>query len=173
MSMERKRLGAGLVGGLLLGLLIVGSVGLTSGYVYGLSGTFGSSASAVNQNEAASTASSVTSSTTSLGVYPISESTYSTGVATSSPLGSNETHSVSSSTSQTQSQSIQEGSTAPSAHGPVASLPQSSLQSIANQPAVDNGIVLLPVLVAIMLGALLYRVSIGSRRRGDEEPEAA
>lgn len=169
MNMDGKRFGAGIVGGLLLGFLIIGA----SGFTFGLFGSFTSAST--DQNALAtisSSTSSVTSSSTSAVTVSSSTTSSAYKVTGLTAGGSNQTvSSVSSSVSSltSGSQTSQQPTYGPSAGSAQASA--SRLESIAAQPVAVDGLILLPVLVALLLGALLYRASVGSKGRSETEPK--
>jgi len=151
--MEGKRFGAGLVGGLLFGLVIVAA---TSGFTFGLYGSFTS----VNNNQGLqlSSATGAKSTTTSSG-QPVS------------PPSQNSTNS----TLYTSGRSNTTTTTSPEPTADAGSVTltpvlSSHVGSIAQQPIIANAIVFLPVLVAFLLGAVLYRAS--RKGRGDASEEA-
>ncbi|HMD78731.1 MAG TPA: hypothetical protein VKF39_01965 [Nitrososphaerales archaeon] len=168
--MDGKRTGAGIIGGLLLGLAIIGA----SGFTTGLYGSFG----AVGENVA--TQSSVSTSVSTSVAVAISSSTMlststGTGQYTAAP-GQNYTTSVSSSVSTSASSSVstQKTSSQPSApefaaifNGGAQS--PSHLDNISGQPALVDGVVFLPLLVAVILGAILFRASAGRSRKTEPE----
>jgi hypothetical protein len=157
--MEGKRFGAGLVAGVLLGLVIVTA---TSGFTFGLYGSF----SAVSNN--AGLVSSVTgakSTATTSSQPPPSQN------------GSNSTLSAigRSTTTTTTTMTTTTATTGPSPVGadfasattPVYS---SHVANIAQQPVLTNIIIFIPVFIAFLLGAVLYRVS--TKRRVDNSEAA-
>ena len=155
MNMDRRRFGIGLAGGLVLGLLII--IG-TTGFAPGLYGTFGAIQAAQTQNVG------VTSSST--GTYTtVSTSTGYQASANTQESSSLTTNSVSSSVSSATNSSMAnlQPSTTNNIFGALTggSTHQSAsrLDSIAAQPLLVNGVIVLPILLAIALGALLYRAS--------------
>jgi hypothetical protein len=169
MSMDRKRFGAGIVGGLLLGLLLVGTTAFSSG----LSGTFGA---ALPQTVALQSSSSTVASTSTM--VSTSVSTSGSIAYTASPGGNSATTFTSSSLSVSSvSSSVQtsgEYTNVISNGTPKSSAAQlsaSRLDNIVSQPLILNGLVLAPLIVALALGALLYRVSSAKGR--SEEKAAA
>jgi hypothetical protein len=152
--MEGKRFGAGLVAGILLGLVIVTA---SSGLAPGLNGspfssTFGGS----------DLAKSATTSTTA------------TSSQTGSPPSQNSLNSTLSSVgrSTTTTSSITSPVPTSADHADSTTPPQfsSRVGSIAQQPILTNAFIFLPVLVALLLGAILYRVSL---KRREDSPEDA
>jgi hypothetical protein len=174
MSMDGKRTWAGVIGGLLLGLAIIGA----SGFTTGLYGSFG----AVPENvvsQSSVTTSVSTSVSTSVAVA-ISSSTMlststGTGQYTAAP-GQNYTSSVSSSVSTSASSSVstQKTSSQPSTPQLAAifnggAQSPSHLDNISGQPALVDGVVFLPLLFAVILGAILFRASAGRSRKTEPE----
>ena len=151
--MERRRFGAGIAAGLLLGFIIVFSATGSAGFLGG--GLFGSFTS--NDNQVGKVALSTTS--TSFGTdssvqTSISSTTGSYQATPPSTSGSNATNPA----------SVGTATTPAFAFGPV--LPAKSpsqLNSIASQPVATDGIVLIPILIALLLGAVLYWFSRSGR----------
>ena len=138
--MHGKRFGVGLLGGLLLGLVVVASAGFTNlGSFATLSPASGSYevGRAVTTATTTSASSSTNASAGSVAVPPVA--------------------STSSSTSTAATNSSQ-GSTLNFAQAGIGQK-NSNLDNIPSQPLLVNGIVFLPVLVAFLLGAILYRTS--------------
>jgi hypothetical protein len=166
--MEGKRFGVGLAAGLLVALAVVtiaGGLGTTPVSVLlapkGIVG--GTSASPTTTATLYATATTVLSS----GSTSISSAT--SGASIPQTVSGNETFGVTSTVSGTTAS--KSSSTAPSlsnavgtpsstATGPSYS---SRVDSIANQPLLSNAVILVPVLIAFLLGAFLYRVSTRSR----------
>lgn len=159
MNMEGKRFGAGILGGLLLGLLIVGSSGISAG-VFG-------SFSAVAPAQVDKTATTVAISSTVLLTTTTAGSAYNNGPGTT-------TQSVSSATTQ-QSTTEQPLTSSPDFAAWVASgadqRSPSHLGSIVAQPALVDAVILLPLLVAVILGAILFRASGRSQVAAEPGPE--
>ena len=182
MTMDRKRFGAGILGGLLLGLLIVGAS------VPSLSGTFESlvpAAAVVSSSTEASSptatvlstsAASTTFTSSSSVVYTVAPGGNTSGIVYSvSTSMTSASHSISSVTTSTQPvvQSSSGNAANSVAGGAVfGRVSASRLDNIASQPLVVNGLVLLPIIVAIGLGALFYRVSGNAKGRSQREPAA-
>jgi len=190
--MEGKRFGAGVLGGLLLALLIVGSTAFNGG----LFGSFTAAVPAATQSAVTSSSTlvstSVTSEATMTGTTLSTMSsilyTVSTGEANQvTSSASSSVSSVSASSSSSSAVTISSVTGATSSQTPAepwynflvsaagfqpssgSSQPSPSrLSAIAAQPAVLNGFVLVPLLVAVILGALLYRAS-GRRRSAESE----
>jgi len=180
--MEGKRFGIGLAAGLLLALLVVSASGglgsvtgtflpAPAGNSEGLAATSTASftvsltTSSVSSATPTSTQSSVFYETTTqsasntLGTVAATVSgATSSASASTSTISSAPTASSSSTTSQSIPQSMQNGGTGnASANTPGYS---SNIYSIAHQPAVSDAVIFIPVLVAFLLGAVLYRFSI-------------
>ena len=154
--MDGKRFGVGLVAGLLLGLVIVAA---SSGLSFGLFGSFSAASyptgGQVNYSMTTAATSTAATSTTTAQLAP------STPRSSSNSTGSLVT-SVSSTTSGGPwSNIIASLSTPP---GPAYS---SRVVSIARQPLSANIVIFIPVLLAILLGAVLY---VGSRRGAGGTP---
>ena len=170
MSMDGKRFGVGLAAGLLVALAIVGASGVGGGSLSasltkggapysppgtttGSTTTSASTTAALVANETsnASSGSHAVSSTT----VPQSGNTNASAVVTAIT-----TTSISSSTQQV------------NYFGPASqNASPSRLASIAVQPALSTAFVAVPVLVALLLGAVLYRVSVKARGEGAADPE--
>jgi len=170
MSMDRKRFGAGILGGLLLGLIIVTTTapsgGLFASFVPAVqnaqvsSSSITSSASIVLSTSAAETTTSA-SSTAPYQSIPGANSSLTFTTASTSVSKS--------SSSQGEPSNYGAGSSTPTARSNALSA--SRLDNMEAQPLLLNGLVLLPIMVAIALGVLLYRVS-NSRGRAEEQPAA-
>ena len=143
MSMDGKRFGAGILGGLLLGLVVVASAGFTT------FGAFGSLSPAAVPSDNLERSSSQTIATSTMSATS-SPTNASAGSAAVPP-----TYSSTSTTSTNSSQDYVGLNFAQAAIGQK----NSNLDNIPNQPLLVNGIVFLPVLVAFVLGAILYRTS--------------
>ncbi|QQG48649.1 MAG: hypothetical protein HY247_07925 [archaeon] len=140
--MEGKRFGAGLVGGLLLGALVV------------YSASFGPTApafSALNQQVADKGSQSYTTTSET-------STTYSNGTSGSVPVSSGTT------TTTTASQANPGGTFGP-VSGAVPAL-ASRVDNIPKQSPLTDALVLLPLLLAVTIGAVLYRAS-----KSNDEPE--
>jgi len=171
MSMDRKRFGAGILGGLLLGLIIVTTTAPSGGL-------FASFVPAVQNAQVSS--SSITSSASialSTSAAETTTSASSTAPYQSIPGANSSLTFTTASTSVSKSSSSQTGE--PSNYGAGSSTPAarsnalspSRLDNMEAQPLPLNGLVLLPVVVAIALGALLFRAS-NARGRAEEQPAA-
>jgi hypothetical protein len=150
--MEGKRFGAGLVAGLLLGLVIVTA---SSGFAFGLNGSllsnpFGGAVSSVK---------SVATSTTATSSQPASPPSQNTPNATLSGAGRTTTTTATSSSPAVADMGLTNGVKF-----------SSHVDSIAQQPILTNAFILLPVLFAFLLGAVIYRASM--KREGNTTEEA-
>ena len=144
--MDGKRFGSGIIAGLLLGLFVISA---TSGFTFGLFGTF----SASSYPNGGMVAQTTTATSTASQMVPSQQ-----GNASNSTL--NLATSVSATTSGSGS--------APKSLAPATGVIFSSdLDSIAQQSPTANVFLLVPVLVAFLLGAAIYLIS----RRGKEGPE--
>ena len=131
--MDGKRFGTGLLVGLLVGILVVASPGLA-----GL-GALG-----------APPATDGVGQTSTRTIYTQGETSYSNMQGSVSPGSEN---SSSTSTATRQSTGPTDSKAAGGNRGP------SSLNNFASQPAVLDGLVLLPLILAFILGAILYSAS--------------
>jgi hypothetical protein len=131
--MGGKRFAAGILGGLLLGLVVVGAAGVS---VLGFGGVLGLSPAAGQVNSINS--SSPTSTTATLTF----SATTTSGAATSYPPTN-----TSNSTQTLFSVNV------PSGQG------SSSLSDIARQPLVLNALVFVPILIAILVGILFHEAA--------------
>ena len=148
--MDGKRFGVGLVAGLLLGLVIVAA---SSGLSFGLFGSFSAASyptgGQVNYSVTTAATSTAATSTTTAQLAP------STPRSSSNSTGSLVTSVSSTTSSGPWTNIIASLSTPP---GPAYS---SRVVSIARQPLLANIVIFIPVLLAIILGAVLY---VASRR---------
>src|SRR5215470_5866637 len=143
MNMDGKRFGAGILGGILVGLLVIGTTGLV---------TFGgapfvslSPAGGPSRSDQTTTATTVASSTSSV---PLVDG-QSPGPTTTT------TYVMSSSTSANGSGSA--ANAAAFLGFPVLGQKNSShLENIASQPVTVDGIVLIPIVLALVLGIVIY-----------------
>lgn len=147
-AMEGIRFGAGLVAGLLLGVVIVTA---SSGFMFGLNGSslfspFGGAASSVK---------SAPTSTISTTSPPASQPSQSASNSTLNGPGHT--------TTTTNTGSSPAAADMSSANGPKFS---SHVDSIAQQPILTNALIFLPVMFAFLLGAVLYRAST---KRGEHD----
>ena len=153
--MEGKRFGFGLVAGVLLGLgVIVASAGLGAGSIYGSLGAEG-------QFSAVTTA---TSSTVSTMATTTGQSSYPTGGIVPPPV---EGVTQSGATTTTQGSMVFGNSSGNSANlqNSLSSL-SSNVNSLPHQPLLSSAVIFIPVFVAFLLGAALYRAS---RQPNEEE----
>jgi hypothetical protein len=159
MTMGGKRFGLGLAAGLLLGLAVVtASGGLGSTLSPSYFGSFRSGNQAVSSVTTTMTAVTILSSTAA------SSSNYTPGYPISS------LNSSSGSVTSVTTTSTTPGSAAQNANN-IAATPSfsSHLDSIAAQPFLSNVVILVPVVLALVLGAVLYLSSARSRREPAEE----
>jgi len=190
--MEGKRFGVGLAAGLLVGLALVA---VSGGFGSTPLAQFSAPGAAETKTIATSTTTLTTSSTTiPTATYTVTATTVSGGTSTPSSATNGtgalststttasitatttfSTTSVSAATTTSSppgnqsgatnsNQGVTDGSVAPRAnYGP------SRLVSITQQPLLSNAEIIAPILVAFLLGALLYRVTIRERERPDAE----
>lgn len=148
--MDGKRFGIGLVAGLLLGLAIVtasGGLGSAS-VVFGPLSPSQKGAAETATKTATTTvilSSTLSTSTGGLPAYSVNQTNSTQGSVSNLPS------SVSTSTGQSD---LNFGGS--SAKSPSYS---SRIVSIAQQPLLSNAVIFVPVLVAFLLGAVLYRAS--------------
>ena len=184
--MGGKRFGVGLAAGLLAGLALVavsGGLGVTP------LGQFSARAGPANNNPPASTSTlTVSSTTTQMATFTVSAST-TYGGSSAPPLSPNETGGLYTSTStttvsitMTSASSTTKGSPSDQGAGqnansgvtdggftPSGNRNPTYLTNLTQQPIVSNAEILVPVLVAFLLGAFLYRVTAKERERTDAE----
>jgi hypothetical protein len=148
--MDGKHFGVGLAAGLLVGLLVVTA---TSGFTFGLFGTF-SASSYPEAGLVTYTTTTVASTTTQL-------------VPSQNEIQSNKSLS-----------SVTGSSTTPGANFGTTSTPftptagviiSSRLDSIAKQPIAANVFLFVPVLIAFLLGAAIYLISRRGKEGADEQ----
>ena len=155
--MDGKRFGVGLATGLFLGAIIIAATG-GLGTVSGLYGTFGSTHLPASQVSSTSTAIQVQTVTASATTSQAPGFAVNTSNSSLNSLGS---------TTNTASQKADQGVAFSGAGTPPA--PSSKLASLPQQTVLSNAIVFLPILAALILGAILYRLS---NRNGSEAAEA-
>jgi hypothetical protein len=171
MTMEGRRFGIGLAAGLLVAFAVVAASG-------GLASTLGS-LSPTSANPAQSAATSI-SSTTMIYTSTVPASitytvTMSTTTSESYPIGSLNTNATtiasSSASTQTSSSAITFGANGQKNLTSALSTPRfsSSFGSIAQQPALSNAIVLVPIIIALLGGTVLYRASVQGKEEAGEE----
>ncbi|HUI23136.1 MAG TPA: hypothetical protein VLY82_01950 [Nitrososphaerales archaeon] len=189
--MEGKRFGVGLAAGLLLGLALVA---VSGGFGSTPLAQFGPNLGAAGTTEMTSTSTTaVASSTIPTVIYTVSATTSNGGSSTPS-LSTNSTTPYTSastttfsitSTSTLSTTSTQAGTTSGSPAGQSAGTSANSatdgsvapgvkanpshLVSILQQPIMSNAEILVPVLVAFLLGAFLYRVTREGGRSDAED----
>jgi hypothetical protein len=152
--MEGKRFGVGLTAGLLLGLaVIVASSGFGTGQLYG---TFGPAAPYRAGSVATSSTVTEAATTTTQSSYPVAGLTGNLTVSQGSATI----------TTTTQGSVAFGNSTGKSVNqaNALSSL-SSNVDNIPRQPLISNAVIFIPVFVAFVLGAALYRAS----RLGNEE----
>ena len=177
--MEGKRFGVGLAAGLLVALAIVTTAGgfgsnpasvlLAPKSNSGMPGTVTTAVTTSSVTQAATTMAAATVTYTAsrssgtAGGYTQQNSTLypATSTATSTSTASSKTTSNSSNPA-----SIGSLNSATSQGTPKYS---SRIDSLATQPILSNAVILVPVLVAFLLGAFLYRISIRERAAAEEE----
>ena len=141
MNMESRRFGAGLVAGILVGVAVVALAGGLGSTLSTLSLTF--AAPRITETTTAATA-TTTSGTSVLYVVTAGTSSQSKSAA------SNYTN-LSSSSSSFSFTGVSGGLS--------SLLPSSQLAAVATQGPVANAILSVPVIIALALGGLLYRVA--------------
>jgi hypothetical protein len=156
MSMGGKRFGAGLVAGLLLGLVVVGAA-TGFGFTFGVFGSFTAApstnvASTTTQNNYGNVASASTGTVTTSTSAPMYVTNGTVAGVTQLTTSANSSRQVLS----------------PSGRSPSGL--SSRIDNIAQQPVLTNVVVLLPVVVAVLLGAMFYAASVRNRTR--ESPDA-
>ena len=144
--MQSGKFGLGILAGLMLGLVVIGSAGFSSG-------PFGSfvSSPGLNQIGAGSITSTRTAGTDSSTPSPPYQYTNST--ASTVPGGSSETQT---------DKGVQSAGFSPLS---------SRLDSIARQPIATTGFVLLPIFAAFLFGLVLYGAS-KARNKGEGDTES-
>jgi len=146
--MDGKRFGVGLAAGLLLGLaVVVASAGFGTGSLYGSlssSGRYSAATSTVS-----STLTEAATTTTAQPSYPNG------GIVP--PTGKNVTEGV----VTTMTEALNTFGNSSNSAGLASSLSSlsSNVATIPHQPLLSNAVVFIPVFVAFLLGAVLYRVS--------------
>ncbi len=155
--MSGMRFGVGIAAGLLLGLAIItASAGVTLGPFASLSPaapTQGTSFGAVTTytSTAAGTSTTTAVQSSSTGAPP---------ALVTSPTNSSLSSAVSSTTNPTDQKATNAGTFG---SAPSANSYSSKLSNLAQQPMLSDAIVFLPVLVAFIVGAILYRASSRNR----------
>lgn len=155
MTMEGKRFAAGILGGLLLAVAVIASQGVAPG----LYGTFSPLAGPGNQADRGG-ATNMSTTTTMITYTTSATSTYGTSNQTqqtpSNPPSSTTTSTLSSSTSNPDQPA---GGIVYYVNNLANQASASKLSNFGEQSATTNVIVLVPVLVAFLLGAVIYRLS--------------
>jgi hypothetical protein len=163
--MDGKRFGIGLAAGLLLGLAIITlSGGLGSAPV-----VFGP----LNPSQAGAAVTATKSMTTTVTVTPTLSGSISSSTAKSANPANSTAGSVSnlpSSASTTGTTTSSPGQSDLTAQGSKEKSPSysSRIVSITQQPFLSNAVILVPVILAFLLGAVLYRTSMRSKTNSDE-----
>ena len=163
MGMESKRFGGGLLGGLLLGVVVVLVGTVAAGPTIGLYGSFSPAAASVGQAKGTSDVATytLTYTTTTRGLYQ-------TGNGSATAPGRTNTTTIV--TTVTTTFPVYYASNLLSSADAQAS--PSRLNNIAAQPLATSRLVVVPVLIAIVagaIGALLYRASISSKEHVPSE----
>ncbi len=162
--MEGRRFGFGLAAGLLFALAIVSAAG-----GFGASYSWTGSLSPVHQSAspattttfgaATTTATAVMSTTTGPPIYDVSGNTNGTSNA---PQSGGSTTTTTSGTSTVPQKDLQAFAAVLT---PLSGA--SRVNSIARQPALSSAFLLIPILVAFLIGALAYRVSNRSNSKSE------
>ena len=174
MSMDSRRFGGGLAVGILLGLVVIAATGLAAV----------PEAAPVTNYAATTTAPTTTFSTSSTTVFA---STTSAATSTSTSVqytyGAGQPNSTSqSATSYTVTSSTPAGVKASTAtHSSpfdflqtgLTSLPSSSFAALSTQSPHANAFLVVPILVAFLLGAVLYRTTLKTRAPPEDEEKPA
>ncbi len=148
--MDGKRFGVGVAAGLLVGLAIVASAG-----------SFASLAPTVFAPIQAGGA-AVTTTPAIVAVTP------QTSTATRSANTTGQPVYMVTSTSTTVAPPNPSGTDSNAQNAAISPLFSSNVASIAHQPLVSNAVILVPLLVAFLLGAILYRASGRTREQPAE-----
>ena len=160
--MEGKRFGFGLLAGLFVALVVVG---VTGGFgSLSTTGSFSPAAYNVASSTVQSAVSTVTETMISTSTVPpatTGSSSYPVPPNGTSGLAAVST-TVASSTSSGAPHGSLSGTTGVSVPGPTYS---SRVESMAQQPFLSNAVILVPVLVAFLLAAFLYRLSVRNREQ--------
>jgi hypothetical protein len=162
--MEGKRFGVGLAAGILLGLAIIAGSGAISSPV----GVFGSLSNSLNSAPATTfTAAMTTTTETQTQTSSSSTSPAFAGGAVPPPTTGNKTAATTTTASTSQNlPATQAGSSAT----PRLAF-SSRVSSITSQPLLSNAVLIVPILLAFLFGAVLYRASIRGREpSGQESP---
>ncbi len=164
--MEGRRFGFGLAAGLLFALAVVsgaGGFGASYSWIGSLSPAHQGASPATTTTYAAATttATAVMSSTTGPPYYDVNGNT--NGTSNVPQGGGSVTTTTTSGTSTVPQKDIQAMAAVLT---PLSGA--SRVNSIAQQPALSNAFLLIPVFAAFLVGALVYRVSNGSNRESEE-----
>ena len=180
--MDGKRLGLGLAAGMLLALAVVtvsGGLGSTPLASWAPAENAASTTTVATSTVATSTATftetatstmSITSTTSASPGSLVSNVTYPSSGGSSSTTVTSTARSVFSSTTSSNPANQSAGTSANGGTpyynlGPAGTTKPTQLASIAQQPIVSNAEIFVPVLVAFLLGAFLYRVAVQERER--------
>ena len=149
--MRRGRFGLGAVTGVLLGLLVIASNGLLSPVANPMVPYSRANFGNVGEYLTASTTATTVSSTSTVGVSP--------------PRSSNNSSYFTSNNSGNSSSAVVAGLTfAQSSANP----PFSQIREVISQPGPLTGLVLLPIVLACVLGLVVYRLSAKRNRIEDQ-----
>jgi hypothetical protein len=179
MSMEGKRFGVGLAAGLLVALALIttaGGFGSNPASVLLAPISNGGTTKAIATASMSSTVTqTVTTTTAATATYTLSRSSGTAGGYTQQNSTLYPATSTATSTSTASSKTTSNSSN-PASIGSLNSATSqgtpkysSRIDSLATQPILSNAVILVPVLVAFLLGAFLYRISIRERAAGEEE----
>lgn len=160
--MDGKRFGVGIAAGLLVGLAVIaasGGLAAVSGSVLSPPGLF--SSAGVATTTATSTATQSQTSAIARSTTTNSQPIY--------DMGGNTTNSLSSGSA---TETTTGGASLDTIKGLVSSVTSPSysshIASIAQQPPLSNAVIFVPVIVAFLLGAILYRTSSRSKEETSE-----
>ena len=154
--MEGRRFGIGIAAGLLLGFAVLTASGGLAAFSSGTSpasSSFNGPPAATTTASQAVTTATLPKTATSTGGQPAYAGGSSVTTTSTSPL------------SPSSSGSDERGLA--STTTPVYS---SRVQSIAHQPVLTDALVFVPALLALVLGAVIYKASVRSRQSVGEEP---
>jgi hypothetical protein len=156
MSMRGRRFGMGLAVGVLFGVVVVAMSGGLGASLISFAPATNSSATSVT-----TTAATTTFTTESIGLVTTPQ-----GTTTQGSSGQNATLYVTSSVSTTTSPTV------PSVYfNSISALPSSRIAAVAVQNPASNAFLVVPVVVAFLLGAALYRTSTKGKVAGDKEEQ--
>jgi hypothetical protein len=158
MNMDGRRFGAGLAAGLFLGFVVIAA---SAGASFGNFGALGAPQTFAPSGTT-STTTQTTMKTTGSSV-PYDNNVTSQGNTAGNPTS---TETTASSLSALTTTGQPQAAAVPSI---VSFAGASRLDNLANQPATVDGLVLVPVLLALVLGGAIYRAS--AARRDEESSE--